>query len=190
MKKLILLIMIIILTLTSCKKTTKTTEVGVNDNNTQETTVMETEVKKISENNIGVKANDIKLPMINGKTFVLSELEGTPTLINIWATWCPPCVGEMPAFEKLKNEYEGKLNVIAIDYGEEEEVVKKFMKDKGYTFDVALDKTGITTKLYTFQGIPFTILVDKNGNVANIFRGSRGADAQYELYKNAIEALG
>ena len=52
MKKLILLIMIIIFTLTSCKKTTQTTEVGANENNTQETTVMETEVKKISENNI------------------------------------------------------------------------------------------------------------------------------------------
>ncbi len=63
------------------------------------------------------------------------------------------------------------------------------MKEKNYTFDVALDAQGITSKLYDFQRIPFTFLVNKEGNVTNIFRGSRGEEAQYNLYKNSIERI-
>lgn len=189
MNKKILLMMIILIMLTSCRSKISNTEVTTDknlnqavDNNTEETI-------KISEENIGVKANDLNFPMLNGKNFVLSKLEGKPVLINVWATWCPPCVGEMPAFEKLKNEYKDKINIVAIDFGEKKEVVEKFIKEKKYTFDVALDANGVTAELYDFQGIPFTFLVDKEGKVVNIFRGSRGEEAQYNLYKNAIERV-
>lgn len=186
MKKILLttLFLILILTTSACKN--RTSQQNENITSYEQG---EKEVKKINEDSIGSKANDLNFPMLNGKNFVLSELEGKPTLINIWATWCPPCVGEMPAFEKLKNEYKDKINIVAIDFGEKKEVVEKFIKEKKYTFDVALDVNGVTAELYDFQGIPFTFLVDKEGKVVNIFRGSRGEEAQYNLYKNAIEKV-
>lgn len=186
MKKIFLttLFLLLILTTSACKN--KTSQQNENNISYEQS---EKEVKKISEDSIGSKANDFSFEKLDGKKFVLSEQKGKPTLVNIWATWCPPCVGEMPAFERLKNEYEGKVNIIAIDFGEEKNVVEKFMRENNYTFDVAFDKKGLTSELYDFQGIPFTFLVDKDGNVANIFRGSRGEEAQYNLYKNAIERV-
>lgn len=185
MKKIFLTTFFLIFIITACKKVTVITTDETIKQEPKQTEVIE----RLNEDDVGSQANDFSLQKLDGKKFVLSEQKGKPTLINIWATWCMPCVREMPAFERLKEEYKDKVNIVAVDIGEKKEVVEKFMKENNYTFDVALDTKGITQQLYDFQGIPFTFLIDEKGNLVNIFRGSRGEEAQYNLYKNAIEKI-
>jgi len=132
-------------------------------------------------------APDFTADMLDGSTFTLSEAKGKVVLINIWATWCGPCCGEMPAFQKLDEEYGDKLQIVAVNYAEKRGDVKAFMDENGYTFPVAFDDMGEISAKYPSQGIPYTIIIDKEGAISKTFVGAQSADVQYDLYKKAIE---
>ena len=132
-------------------------------------------------------APDFTAKLNDGSSFTLSEAKGKVVLINFWATWCGPCCGEMPAFERLHEDYAEDLLVIAVNYAEPEDTVNKFVEENGYTFPFAYDTEGKISALYPSNGIPYTIVIDKNGNVSSTFLGAKSADEQYEIYKAAIE---
>ena len=152
-----------------------------------------TKVEKIGDDgepvNIGETAPDFNAEYVDGEIFTLSDARGKVVILNFWATWCGPCCEELPAFQKLHDEYGDKLQVIAIDYGESEKEVSGFIKENGYSFPVALDMDGSISALYPTDGIPYTLIIDKNGIIRQIFVGAKSAEEQYELYKNAIEYL-
>ena len=135
----------------------------------------------------GSVAPDFKARMTDGSRFVLSEAKGTVVLLNFWATWCSPCCEEMPAFQKLHEEYGDKLKIVAVDFAETETVVNKFLAKKGYSFPVAYDVNADIAALYPFDGIPYTLVIDEDGIIKNTFIGASSADEQYEEYKAAIE---
>lgn len=134
-------------------------------------------------------APNFEAELAGGGTFILSDAVGEVTIINFWATWCPPCCEEMPAFEKLHKEYGDQLNIIAVDYGENREVVDAFIEENGYTFPIAYDEAGSISSLYPSNGIPYTLIIDKEGNVFDTFEGAYDAETQYELYKSAVEVV-
>ena len=82
---------------------------------------------------------DFTVSLADGGEFTLSDHEGKVMLLNFWATWCGPCVGEMPAFEKLQETYGEDLALLAVNCGEDEDTVTSFLEKKGYTFPVVLD---------------------------------------------------
>ena len=136
------------------------------------------------------KAPDFTATLLTGEEFTLSENLGKPVLVNFWATWCGPCVGEMPAFEKLKEEYGDELVIVAVNCGEKAETVKEFVDENGYTFAFAIDeKAEISTNIYPTMSIPYTVLIDANGNLAEEFVGAVSAEKQYKIYKEAIEKV-
>lgn len=136
------------------------------------------------------KAPDFTAELINGGEFVLSENIGKPVLINFWATWCGPCVGEMPAFEQLKSDYGEDIVIVAVNCGEKADAVCEFVEENAYTFDFALDEKGqISTVIYPTMSIPYTVLIDAEGNIAEEFVGAVSADKQYKIYKEAIEKV-
>ena len=140
--------------------------------------------KELSE---GDAAPDFDAELVDGGRFALSENAGKVILINIWATWCGPCVEEMPAFEKLNNEYSDDVKIVCVNCMEEKSEVNSFVKDNGYTFPVAYDVDGTINMHYPTQGIPYTVVVGKDGTVKNIFLGSNGMEEQYRAYKAAID---
>ncbi len=73
---------------------------------------------------VGDEAPEFYANLTNGKSFVLSENKGKVVLINFWATWCGPCVEELPAIEKLQKEYGDKIEIVAVNYGEDKKTVK------------------------------------------------------------------
>ena len=134
-------------------------------------------------------APDFTAKTVDGKTFALSEQKGKVVLLNFWATWCGPCVGEMPAFEKLYSEYGEKIAILAVDCSEDENTVKQFVSDNGYTFPIAYDTDGAISTKYPTQGIPYTLVIGKDGKVKKTFLGADDADAQYQEYKKAIDGV-
>ncbi|MBO4893653.1 MAG: TlpA family protein disulfide reductase [Clostridia bacterium] len=132
----------------------------------------------------GMTAPSFTAQLSNGKTFKISENRNNVVVLNFWATWCGPCVGEMPAFEKLKNDRMSGVEIVAVNYKESKAEVDSFIKENGYTFDIAYDEKGEICDLYPTNGIPYTLII-KNGIIEKTFVGAP-ADA-YNTYKAAIE---
>ena len=141
------------------------------------------EPKTLSEYDI---APDFTAKLVNGGTFKLSDYDNKIVIVNFWATWCGPCVGEMPAFERLKNDKIEDLEIICINCMEDMTTVDKFVKQEGYTFNIGYDVLGNIGKYYPTDGIPYTVIVNK-GKVARIYVGAYDAATQYQEYKKAVE---
>lgn len=135
------------------------------------------------------KAPDFTADLTDGSSFTLSEQEGKVVLLNFWATWCSPCVEEMPALEKIHKEYGDQVKVVAVDCGEDKAVVDGFLKENGYTFSVGYDEKNEISRKYPVTGIPYTLVIGKDGVVQKTFTGSLGAEKQYEAYKEALEEI-
>ncbi|MBR4671248.1 MAG: TlpA family protein disulfide reductase [Butyrivibrio sp.] len=163
-----------------------TTEADVEESEdtvSEETAPKAGEVKELSE---GDKAPDFTAKLADGTEFKLSDHNNEVVLLNFFASWCPPCMGEMPAFEKLKNDNIEGLSIICVDCMEDKETVDQLIKDEGYTFPIAYDEDGAIEMLYPTEGIPYTLVI-KNGTIEKIYLGADNADAQYAEYKGAID---
>jgi thiol-disulfide isomerase/thioredoxin len=103
------------------------------------------------------------------------DFEGRYTLVNFWATWCAPCVIELPSLDKLQKKYEGRgLNVISVslDTMRGHDYISRFLDNRNIgTFAAYLDVEQNIQKTVSMRGIPTTYLLDKQGNIINIFEG-------------------
>lgn len=113
----------------------------------------------------GTAAPDFSFPDLSGNTVRLSDYRGQMLLVNIWATWCKPCVEEMPAIEKLYQEFkDDEFNVLAVSIDRQgKKVVNPFMKIHNLSFKVLLDRDGTIQNTYGTLGIPESFIIDKNG---------------------------
>ncbi|MBI6871088.1 TlpA family protein disulfide reductase [Clostridium aciditolerans] len=120
----------------------------------------------INPTSVKVKAPNFKLKDLNGKEVSLSDLKGKGVFLNFWATWCPPCRGEMPDIQKLYEENKNSdFIIIAINIGEDKDTVKSFIDSNGYKFQILLDSDQSTASKYSITGIPASFFIDKNGNI-------------------------
>jgi len=109
---------------------------------------------------------------LSGKVVSLSDFRGKPVLINFWASWCMPCLNEMPYIEEIYRERKSdNLVVLMINAKEPIEVVSKFAKGKGYTFTILLDSDGKANNAYQVFGLPSTYFIDTNGIVKYSYMG-------------------
>ncbi|MBR1861080.1 MAG: TlpA family protein disulfide reductase [Lachnospiraceae bacterium] len=131
-------------------------------------------------------APDFTVELVDGGTFTLSDHDDGIVIVNFWATWCGPCVGEMPGFEELYNEGIEKLSIIGINCAEDRDTVDKFVSKKGFTFPIAYDTDYTVGNYYPSDYIPYTVIV-KHGIIEEIIVGAPG-DA-YTEYKDAVESL-
>lgn len=141
------------------------------------------------ELSVGSEAPDFTAEMTDGGSFTLSEQEGKVVFLNFWATWCSPCVGEMPAFERLYEEYGDEIEILAVNSGEEKEIVDAFLEKKDYTFPIAYDEENEIDKKYPSDGIPYTLVIGKDGKITDIFTGAQDADTQYKIYRRALKEV-
>ena len=130
-------------------------------------------------------APDFSAKLSDGTLFTLSKNKDKVVLVNFWATWCPPCCDELPAFEKLKNDGMNGVEIIAVNCREKQSTVDEFVKENGYTFNVVYDEKGVIGDLYPTNGIPYTLII-KDGVIQNIFLGE--PRDPYNTYKEAISA--
>lgn len=121
----------------------------------------------------GVPAPDISLKMIDGRTVRLSELKGKKVVLNFWATWCGPCIEEIPEFVRLYKEIpRSDLEIIGIS-DETEETLKPFVAENKITYPVA-SAQDLPAPFSQVEGIPTSFFIDRNGIVQSILIGGRG----------------
>lgn len=135
----------------------------------------------------GDKYRDFTAALTDGGTFRLSDHKGKVILLNFWATWCGPCVGEMPAFSRLVEAYGDKLALVAVNCGEDEAAVSAFLAKNGYTFPVALDPEGEIGQLYPIDGIPYTVIIAPDGTVSDIQTGAGDAETMFVHYSGMLD---
>lgn len=136
---------------------------------------------------VGAPAPDFTADLLDGTSFQLSEQEDKAVLINFWATWCGPCVGELPAFTRLIETYGDKIALLAVNCGENEKTVTDFLERNGYTFPVALDLEGEISSLYPSDGIPYTLIIAPDGTISSIQLGASGADEMFDHYSAELD---
>lgn len=115
---------------------------------------------------IGTKAPDFTLPDLKGIEHKLSSYRGKVVLFNVWATWCKPCVDEMPSLQKLHEGLQGKdFVVLAASIDNDVALVEPFMQKYGLTFTALLDTSEKVSKRYETTGVPETFIINKDGVV-------------------------
>lgn len=117
---------------------------------------------------------------VEGQQVSLSKYKGKVVLLNFWATWCPPCIEEMPSMQRLREQLDGKpFEIVAVNVGEDSTAVSSFLMELGadLTFPILLDEEGKSFGELGLRALPTTILFDQNGEVMEKVLGARDWDS-------------
>lgn len=113
------------------------------------------------------------LPALDGRMVSLADYKGKVVLLNIWATWCPPCREEMPSMEKLYEQLEGEdfeILAVSVDLSGAE-AVGPFVKRYGLRFPALLDTDAKVQHLYGTTGIPESFIIGRDGRIRKVIVG-------------------
>jgi peroxiredoxin len=127
----------------------------------------------------------------NGKTVKLSDLKGNVVLVNFWATWCKPCVGEMPDLSLISQELKDKNFKILGISTEDPKTIESFLKTKPVDYPI-LNGTEETVKVFEkaggkkIEGIPATFIIDKEGKIVEFFMGAKSKSAFNDIIKKYL----
>ena len=138
---------------------------------------------------IGFTAPDFTLDTLDGETITLSELRGQPVLINLWASWCPPCRAEMPALDEVYRQYrDDGFVVLAVNttYQDSEEGARDFAGAYSLSFPILLDRDGAVSQRYRLQALPTSYFVGRDGIIRDIVIGGPMNEA---LIATKVEGL-
>jgi peroxiredoxin len=106
------------------------------------------------------------------RTVTLSQLRGKPVILNFWATWCPPCVQEMPSLVELQKRLGDKVTVFAVSEDADENAVKQFVRDHNVDLLTVRDPKQTANELYGTFKFPETYVIDRQGKIVRKFIGA------------------
>ena len=136
---------------------------------------------------VGEAAPNFELQNLDGQSISLSSLKGKPVLVNFWATWCGPCVSEMPYLQEIHEDWsDSGLMVLAINWGESASEVEQFLQAHNLSLPVLLDTKNVVAPKYGIRYIPTTFFIDKDGIVRNKVIGAFPSKAAIESRLNEI----
>ena len=129
---------------------------------------------------------EMPIPLISGKSTTLSEYNGKkPVYLKFWATWCQPCMKEMPHFQHAQEQYGKEIEIISVNLGINDnlEAVNRVITKFGLTMPTSIDKSGDLAQAFKMIGTPYHLLFDRNMNLVH-----RGHEASESL-DNKIDLL-
>ena len=122
--------------------------------------------------------------LVTGKTTKLSDLRDKPVYLNFWATWCPPCVKELPHIQAKYEQYKDRIHFLAISVDSEQEAPAQFISSKGYTFTVGYGNEREISRAYNIEAIPASYIIGTDGTIkAQIVGSMDEADLESFLQK-------
>ena len=114
----------------------------------------------------------LRLPRLDATTWSLEEQRGHAVLLNFWATWCEPCREEMPALAGLAAREQARgLRVVAVDYREPDDAVRRFLDATPLAIEVACDRDGAAAKAFDVHAFPSTVAIGADGRVRFVVMG-------------------
>jgi thiol-disulfide isomerase/thioredoxin len=120
----------------------------------------------------GFLAPDIELTTLGGEPVRLAEYYGQPVIVNFWASWCPPCKAEMPAFQKIYTQYESKgLVILAINSQESRSDALEYIQSHQFTFPILIDEDGAVSNRYRVNSLPTTFFINIRGEISDVTYG-------------------
>lgn len=123
---------------------------------------------------VGQSAPDFTLETLDHQPVTLADLRGKVVIINFWASWCAPCRLEMPALQQAYEAYQGKgVVILAVNLTAQDAIAEaeKFVQELGLTFPILLDEVGEVSEAYQVLGLPTTIFVNREGDIARTHLG-------------------
>ena len=116
-------------------------------------------------------APDFELQALTGEMVSLSDFNDKPVLINFWATWCPPCVQEMPLLQEISDDYAGELVVLPVNGGDSMEQIRAFAEAYEYNLMFLADPENALSLEYSVRGFPTSFFIDVDGLVQGTYVG-------------------
>ncbi|MFX3649791.1 MAG: redoxin domain-containing protein [Paenibacillus sp.] len=129
-------------------------------------------------NTIQVGANAPEFTAVNsiGEQVRLSDYRGKAVMINFWASWCAPCVREMPLVHQIAQDYQNQVETLFVNVGESKGTIREFMDKQAFDFPVIIDVTGNISGMYRITGLPATMVIDQEGEFRHILLGELTED--------------
>jgi len=137
----------------------------------------------------GFLAPDFELKTLSGDTLKLSDLRGQAVLINLWATWCPPCRAEMKTLETIYNDYKDQgFTVVSVNMTSQDDLqaIQPFVNEQGLTYPILLDEAGDVARSYQMKSLPSSFFINRDGTMNEVVIGGPMAEA---LLRTRIEEL-
>jgi len=138
---------------------------------------------------MGFTAPGFTLAALNGNPITLSDLRGKVVVLNLWASWCPPCRTEMPALNAIYQKFREKgLVVLGVNttFQDDETNARAAIRDWGLAFPIVFDRDGATSRQYRVQAMPTTFFIGRDGVIRDIVFGGPLSEA---LIASKIEKL-
>jgi thiol-disulfide isomerase/thioredoxin len=124
-------------------------------------------------------APPMSLRTVSGQTLNLEDYRGRVVLMNFWATWCPPCVEEIPSLGRLQEKLpRNEFVVLSVDVGEEASAVEAFLKEVPADYPIMLDPEGTTVPDWELRAFPTTFILDRNGRIRLAYFGGLTWDSE------------
>jgi peroxiredoxin len=137
----------------------------------------------------GFLAPDFALETLTGETVKLSDLRGQAVLVNLWATWCPPCREEMQTIETVYQEYKDQeFIVLAVNmtYQDDASAIAPFIDKQRLTFPILLDETSTAATAYQLHSLPSSYFIRRDGIINEVVIGGPMSEA---LLRTRIEEI-
>lgn len=133
-------------------------------------------------------APDFTLKSNQSKNIRLADLRGEVVMINFWATWCGPCLQEMPLLDELYSKYESAgFTLLGVNVEDDPSKADGLLETLKVSFPILYDVESIASKLYDIDAMPSTVFVDREGNFRYVHRGYKPGDE--EGYRKIVQAL-
>lgn len=132
-------------------------------------------------------APDVRFETFEGQTVALSDFQGTPVVLNFWASWCPACVAEMPDFEQVHKALGGEVTFIGLDTQDiSREAALALAAETGVTYQLADDPDGAIYAEFGGLAMPTTVFIDAQGRIADVHAGALFAEDLSELIDSLL----
>lgn len=116
--------------------------------------------------NPGDTAPEINLKGLDSRDYTLEGFRGKVVLLNFWASWCGPCVSEMPALQRLHDQLKDQgFSVVAVGIDDEASALQEFQQKFGLSFPILVDPAGSTKNLYKTSGVPESFIIGSDGKL-------------------------